>query len=409
MHAGAWCSASVALTGMHNSQQGMTGKALRAAQRSLFLGLRCSGPFYSASADIPPCRLAHSASTAQRLLAASVHPVADAGGYAERAAARRAARKQDAPHPTQQHVLKTRNQAALPPPGHTAKNTSKEPASNGLEQRVTAATKREKSGFGEQQPGFVSMSDAFLAEMSALLEEPTGTQASNVAPAPSAAQRSSNAASSARAQNKAPSDARQERLRPSAAAADIARRKGGEVAGSSARKTSITRARDILASGSAWGQVSDDRPPGSHRRAAGLPHSSTAPQDSLDWDNLGLDAAAPGSGRLRAAKLEVDAAATSNGRVRAAGSLWDNQGKRQLTDDMSSGRPDNAPSWDGTPGGRGGGRQRGKEGPPARRPLRLTHRERVKLCLESNRRITDALEAVQVPHTFACPQQNAAL
>ncbi|BDA42502.1 probable RAP domain-containing protein, chloroplastic at C-terminar half [Coccomyxa sp. Obi] len=364
----------------------MTGGALRAARHSLFLGLRCSGPFSSASVDIPPCRLAHSASTAQRLLVASAHPVADAGGYADRAAARKAARKQDTPRPTlQQHVPKTRNKGAVPAPGHTAKGVAREAVPNGVDQRVSAVANREKTGPGEQQPGFVSMSDSFLAEMAALLEEPAGTQASSVTPAPSAAQQSSSAAQrsskpapTAPAQHKAPADARQERPPPSAAAAGIPRRKGGEVASESARESNNTWARDRFASGSSWGQVSDDRPSGSQRRAAGLPHSSTAPQDSLDWDNLGRDAAA-----------------TGNGRLRAAGSSWDNQGKRHLRDDASSSRQDDAPSWNGAPRGRGGGGQRGREGPPARRPLRLTHRERVKLCLESNRRITDALEAVQ--------------
>ena len=409
VRAGASFRAFRALTGMHNSQPSMTGKALRAAHRSLFLGLKCSGPFSYASLDVPPCRLAHSASTAQRLLAASAQPVADAGGYAERAAARRAARKQDTPRPLiQQQVPKTRNKAAVPAPERTSQGQSKGAALNGLEQRMSAATKKEKLGPGEQLPGFVSMSDSFLAEMSALLEEPPGTQASSVTPAPSAAQqsssavqRSSKAAPTAPSQTKAPVDPRQERPSPSTAAAGIPRRKGGEMASASDRESNDTRAQDRSASGSLWGQVSDDRPSGSHRRAAGPPHSRTAPQDSLDWDNLGHEAAATGNGRLRAANLGVNAAAPDNGRPRAAGSSWDNQGMRELRDDRSSARRDDAQSWSGAPQGRGGyGGQRGMEGSHARRPLRLTHRERVKLCLESNRRITDALEAVQVPHTL---------
>ena len=51
--------------------------------------------------------------------------------------------------------------------------------------------------------------------------------------------------------------------------------------------------------------------------------------------------------------------------------------------------------WSGR--GEGGFERRGRDGPTTvRRPYRLTHRERVKLCLESNNHIRDAFAAAQV-------------
>ena len=341
---------------MHSSQQAMTGATLRAAHRG-FLGLRCSGTFSLGSIDIPPCRLAHCTSAAQIRPVASAQPAAADSSYADRAAARKAARKQDTARPGQlqdDYSTSNRRPAAQP---RTAKDAGRNLSSSGADQRTRAAEVKDAARSTGQPHAFASMSDTLLDDMRALLETSPAAgnaqEAESINPPVQTRQAGKPANQAERApvpHGEAPAaTAQQRRLSVSSVSQ---RQPGGEAASTPA--SGSFRQAQVRSSGGFWGQVASDRPaapqswsrqpPGSGeqvrlnnsswgqvtRDSATAPQPKPRPppsrgeeQDSLDWDCIGTGAE---SGRVG---LERNAGSTCGSQDRLernAGSTWDSQG-----------------------------------------------------------------------------------
>lgn len=369
---------------MHSSQQAMAGATLRAAHRG-FLGLRCSGTFSLGSIDIPPCRLAHCTSAAQIRPAASAQPAAADSSYAERAAARKAARKQDTARPGQlQHDYSTSNRRPTAQP-RTAKDAGRNLSSSSADQRTRAAEVKDEARSTGQPQGFASMSDTLLSDMRALLE--TSPAAGNAQGAESinppvqtrpAGKPANQAERASVPHGEAPAATAQQRRQKVSSVRQ--RQTGGEAASTSA--SGSFRQAQGRSSGGSWGQVASDRPaapqpwsrqPPSSGEQVGTNNSSwgqvtsdsaTAPQprprlppnrseeqDSLDWDCSGIGAVSGSVG------LERKAGSTwgSQDRLeRSAGSTWGSQDRLDRNAGSTLGSQDRLErSAGGTRGGQG--------------------------------------------------------
>ncbi len=430
---------------MHSSHQGMAGAGLRAAQRG-FLGLRRCGASFLGSIEIPPCRLAHAASAAQRQLAASAQPVSNsASSYADRAAARRASRRPDTVQPREPKRNDT--EAMMPAVQQTASERS---PPTGMEQRAAPAAAREKAAPAGQQ--FASMSDTLLADMTALLGEPTPADAPGVgASQPAQSRRATDALhNGADAAHRTPPVATGQPRRQSAAPSSAGRQRQSSSDGaSSAGLASHSRQTQSSPSGASWGQVMSDRDAdrGNRRRQAeervsgGLwgqvlsdRHAATGSGRQMSGDSRGQESgprqrqASPGSSAQHDSLdwdcLESGAAVSGAGLQKSASQGWSSQGRGMAGVDQrgeavevsrrtvsreersdtrngwGNGRPGVGQGGDAVGWGRGETSREERRGPPGRRPYRLTHRERVKLCLESNSHMRDAFAAAQVLESF---------
>lgn len=357
---------------MHSSQQAMTGATLRAAHRG-FLGLRCSGTFSLGSIDIPPCRLAHCTSAAQiRPAATAQQPAADSS-YAERAAARKAARKQDTARPGQlqdDYSTSNRRPAAQP---RTAKDAGRNLSSSRADQRTRAAEVKDEARSTGQPQGFASMSDTLLSDMRALLEtspaagSAQGAELSNPPAQTRPAGKPANQAERASVPHGEASAAIGQQRRQSVSSVSL-RQTGGEAASTSASGSfrqaqgrssggslgqvagdrlatpqpwswqPPSSAEQVRTNNSSWGQVTRDSAAAPQPRTR-LPPNRDEEQASLDWDCIGTGAVSGSTGLERKAgstwggqdRLERNAGSTWGSRdrpERSAGSTRGGQGRQ---------------------------------------------------------------------------------
>lgn len=328
----------------------MRGSSL--GQRALLLGIACRESVLLRPRDITACKPGPQALTLRQQSIAAAHQGLSSGTHEEQAAAGRG-KSRAGQHQGKQSVQQSLKASRRPP--------------------------RERLESGKQQRAFIPMSDDFLAEIASVLqqseEHTSSAKAGSSEIAMSSIAEGPVPASSADAQSRVPAGrAQQSRHTSNSPSADVQ------------QESSTTVSRSAPAGGSARRQARSGNAEGlasSGMTAAGQPHEKqilveNSQQDSLDWNNRGVGrGGAGGSGP------------SADGSRAQGDQVWEHS-----RDAQPAARQDGAVRFRGRLGG--SGFRGGRDGSIAHRPPKLTHRERVNMCLESNRCITATSAAAQV-------------